>query len=115
MGARWLDVKRADGTHRSRQVAKDICTLSAPELFGATPPIEPLKYLLRRAARGRTFSIMRVGMLRAYAYFDAMRDMYLKLPAGTSRVIGTTCAANFSIVCAAHEAPPGIGNARAPK
>lgn len=43
LGVRWLDVRKADGTHRSRPVAKDIKTHNAPELFAATPPIESLK------------------------------------------------------------------------
>lgn len=49
LGVRCVDVKKVDGFHRSRLVAKDIKTYEAPELFAATPPIESLKYLTRRA------------------------------------------------------------------
>lgn len=39
-----MDVRKADGSHRSRLVAKEIKTYEAPELVAATPPIGSLKY-----------------------------------------------------------------------
>lgn len=78
LGVRWVDVKKVP--HRSRLVAKDIKTYSAPELFAATPPIESLKYLMRRAAQNRELSIMHIVVTRAYFYAEASRNIYVKLP-----------------------------------
>lgn len=77
---RRVDVKKANGSHRSRLVAQEIKTYEAPELCAATPPIEPLKYLMRRAAQDRGKSIMHVGVTRAYYYAEASRNIYVKLP-----------------------------------
>ena len=81
LGVRWVDVRKADGTHRSRLVAKEIKTYNAPELFAATPPIETLKYLMRRAAQDRSLEIMHIDVTRAYFYADVSRDVYVRLPA----------------------------------
>lgn len=59
---------KADSTHRSRHVAKEIKMYNAPELFATTPPVESLKYLLRRVARDRAQSIMHVDVTRTYFY-----------------------------------------------
>lgn len=53
----------------------------APEQFDATPPIESLEYLLRRAARNGTINIVHVDVTRAYSCAGAARDIYVKLPA----------------------------------
>lgn len=50
-GVRWADIRKADGMHRSRLLAKGIKTDTAPELSAAIPPIESLKFLPRRAGR----------------------------------------------------------------
>ena len=62
-------------------MAKDIKTYNAPELFAATPPIETLKYLLRRAAQDSSLDIMHIDVTRAYFYADVSRTVYVKLPA----------------------------------
>lgn len=52
----------------------------ARELLEATPPIEPLKYLLRRAAPDRALDVMHIGVARAYFYADVSCEVYMKLP-----------------------------------
>lgn len=47
VGVRWVTVKNTDGTHRSRLVAEEIKTYSAPEVLAATPH-EPHRVLLHR-------------------------------------------------------------------
>lgn len=81
LGVRWVDIKKADGTDRSRLVAKEPKTHTAPDLFAATPPIESLKYLLRRAVRDKTLSVMHLGGTHAYLFVDAVCDIYVRLPA----------------------------------
>lgn len=61
-------------------IAKDIQMSNAPELFAATPPIEPLKCFLRSAARCRSQYIMHIDMSRACFYSDVVRDIYKQLP-----------------------------------
>lgn len=76
-----VDVRKADGSHQSRLVAKAIKTYEAPELLAATPPIESLKYLLRRAAQDSSEAVMHADATRAYFYADASRDIYVWFPA----------------------------------
>lgn len=70
-GVRWLDVEKTDGTHKSRVVA--------------TPPIESLKYLARRAERDRSLSIVHVDVTRVYVYATASRDINVRLLAEDRR------------------------------
>lgn len=42
----------------------EVKTYNAPELFAATPPIESLAYLPRRAAQHRNNYIMHIGVAR---------------------------------------------------
>lgn len=72
LGTRWVGVS---GTHRSRLVAKVVPRYSVPEFVAATPPIESLKYLLRRVAR-ITLSIMYADVARTCVYADALHDTY---------------------------------------
>lgn len=78
---RWVDVRKADGSYRSRFVAKEVKTYEAPELFADMPPIVSLKYLLCRAAQDPTLNVMHVDVTRAYFYADASREISVKLPA----------------------------------
>lgn len=80
LGARRVDVKKVDRTHRSWLVAKEIKTYNAPELFVAMPLRKSLKYVLRRAAQGENDYVMHVDVTRAYVYADASREIYAKLP-----------------------------------
>lgn len=50
---RWVGMTKADGAYRSMLVATEIKMYNASERFAATPPIELLKYTLRRAVQGR--------------------------------------------------------------
>lgn len=80
LGVRWVDVKKADATNRSRLVAKDVNTNNASGVFAATPPIDLLKYLLRRAARDRSRYMIHFDVARSYFYTFALRGVYLQRP-----------------------------------
>lgn len=67
------DVKKGDGTHRSRLVAKEIKSYNAPELVAATLSRESLKCLMRRAAQDKDIA-------RAYCYASASRGICDSLP-----------------------------------
>lgn len=69
-----VDIKKADGTDRSRRVATKFKSYNAPELFAATPPKESLKYVSRRAAQEDNY-LRRVDMTRACFYAEAIRNM----------------------------------------
>ena len=56
IGVRWVDVDKGFGVHRSRLVAKDFKPRSKINdkegLFAATPPLELVKMIIVKAARG---------------------------------------------------------------
>ena len=56
IGVRWVDVDKGFGVYRSRLVAKDFKPRSKINdkegLFAATPPLELVKILLMKGARG---------------------------------------------------------------
>ena len=56
IGVRWVDVDKGFGVYRSRLVAKDFKPKSKVNdqegLFAATPPLELVKMLILKAARG---------------------------------------------------------------
>lgn len=68
-------MKKADGPHRSRFVAKVIQMCSAPELRAATPPIQAFKYIFRQAAQDQPMSIMHVDVLWDCCYAKASTDI----------------------------------------
>lgn len=72
--------RKVNGTHWSRLVANDIKTYSAPEPFAATPPMDALKYPLRRFAQDLSKSTIHVDMTQANCYAKARRDIYVRLP-----------------------------------
>lgn len=75
-----MAVNKSDGTNRARLVAKGIKTHSPPELCAATPPIDSLKYLIRRAVEKPDHYIIHANVTRAYFYAQASRDIYVKCP-----------------------------------
>lgn len=80
LGARWVDVRKTDGMYRSRLLAKDLRTDEVPELFAATPPIESLKYLMRKAAQDSSTTVMHMDVARVHFYAQASRDIFVRLP-----------------------------------
>lgn len=75
MGTGWVDVKRAEGTHRSRLVVTEVNNCSAPEPLAAVPPIEMSNCLLRQAAQGLSMSSMHLDVTLAYSCAEASRDV----------------------------------------
>lgn len=80
LGVRWVDAVMAGGTYCSRLVARELKTYNAPELFVATPPIESLKYLVRRASQCERMNVMHVDVTCAYLYAEASRNIHVRLP-----------------------------------
>lgn len=72
--------KHSEFAGSGRLAAKEIKTYIAPALFAATPPIESLKYLLRRAAQESSMCTMQVDIMKAYFDKEASCDVYVRLP-----------------------------------
>lgn len=53
---------------------------NVPELLAATPPIDSLKYVLRRAAMNREQQLMCIDVARAHLCADAARGVYVQQP-----------------------------------
>lgn len=67
-------------------------THEAPELFAATPPIESLKYIMRRAAQDKALSIMHADATRVYFYTLATIGIDVRLLVGDqSEGVGHMC------------------------
>lgn len=81
LGSRWVDVRTAGGPHRSRLVANDINTYNTPEIFAATPPIDTLKFILRKAAQDKPLYMMHIDLTGHVSTQKANRNLYVKLPA----------------------------------
>lgn len=79
LGVRWVDVEKADGTHRSRLVAQEIRSCNAAESSATTPPIESLKYVLRRVAR-HAQSILHVDATHVLLRWHSRRRTHVRLP-----------------------------------
>ena len=50
IGSKWVDIKKSDGRHRSRLVAKEFNNGVDQDMYAATPPLEALKLLVVKAA-----------------------------------------------------------------
>ncbi len=102
---RWVDTCKADGTYRSRLVAKEFRRDPKPEFFSATPPVEAFKLLISLVAsaqvdtrdwgeweepdmkfkRGTNDADDKVCLLysdisRAYFHAAAREDKYVEIP-----------------------------------
>lgn len=106
LGVGWVDTDKTDETHRPRLVVQVIKTHDTPELFAATPPIEPLKYFLGRAAQGMSMNIVSVDVARAYLYDEASRDIYVKRPVENQREgWSRMCGKLIQAMCGTRDAP----------
>jgi len=93
IGARWVDVCKSDGTHRSRLVAKDYRPKSkvgdVEGLFASMPPLELMKLVIVMAAeesrRGRAQKVMLIDIGKAHLYAPIAGDVYVELPPERSR------------------------------
>ena len=84
IAVRWVDINKGDETHpsyRSRLVAKEFRTKVDPELYAATPPGECLRLLLSQLAMNDSFDLLYADVSRAYFYAQAVRPVYVQLPA----------------------------------
>ena len=89
IGVRWVDVDKGFGVHRSRLVAKDFKPKSRINdkegLFAATPPLELVKMLLVKAARGDRRSagirkVMFIDISKAHLYAPMLEEDFVELP-----------------------------------
>lgn len=77
LAVRWVEVKKATGTHRSGLVSKEIKNHSALELFAATPPSAPLT--------ARAHAHPRPWQLRDAAFVDGRARPRFKARRGRTR------------------------------
>ena len=76
IGVRWVDVRKADGTHRSRFVARDFRPKSRVDdlegLFASMPPLELVKVLIVMAAeecrKGKLEKVMFIDIVKAHLH-----------------------------------------------
>ena len=93
VNTKWVDTNKGDDIHpnvRSRLVAMECRKPWKQRWFAATPPIEALRLLVAIAAVGdpkakrrsdRHRRMLHLDVSRAHWYPDAVRDVYVKLPA----------------------------------
>ena len=83
---RWVDVLKAEGTTRSRLVARDFKggDRDRDDLFAATPPLEAIRVLLSRAATETPSRVRRKLMFidakKAHLNPRCFEDVYIELP-----------------------------------
>ena len=84
---RWIDVDKGDAenpNYRSRLVGWEIKKDKRPDPFAATPPLESLRYIIRKCASnqklGARYCILRSDMKRAYFYASAIRPVFIVIP-----------------------------------
>ena len=87
IGVRWVDVRKGDGSYRSRLVAKDYRPKSragdVEGLFASMPPLELVKLVIAMAAeecrRGRTHKVMLIDIGKAHLYAPIEGEVYVEL------------------------------------
>lgn len=87
---------------------------NAQELFPATPPVESLKYNLRRAASNRELQLMHIGVTRAFFYTDMLRGVYMVAARGSDRRREAFSAAGWRQRCTERGTQRKIGKGKAP-
>ena len=86
VSVRWVDVLKAEGTTRSRLVARDFKggDRGRDDLFAATPPLEAVRMLLSRAATNTPSRLRRKLMFidakKAHLNPRCVEDVYIELP-----------------------------------
>ena len=90
IGVRWVDVDKGFGVHRSRLVAKDFKPKSKVNdqdgLLAATPPLELVKMLILKAARGSrnrhagVRKVMFLDVSKAHLYAPMLDEEFVQLP-----------------------------------
>ena len=87
---KWIDTNKGDRQNmniRSRLVCTEIRRKGTEAVFSATPPLESLRALIARAASeppiasSDPYKIMLVDVSRAHFYADAVRHVFIQLPA----------------------------------
>ena len=95
VSVRWVDVVKADGTTRSRLVARDFRggDKHRDDLFAATPPLEAIRVLLSRAATETPSRIRRKLMFidakKAHLNPRCQEEVYIELPTEAAESEGT--------------------------
>ena len=83
IGVRWVDVKKNDGIHRSRLVAKDYKPKSKKGdiegLYASMPPLELVKLIIVRALK-KGDKVMLIDIKKAFLYGPIHRNVYIELP-----------------------------------
>ena len=84
---RWIDTNKGDDENpnvRCRPVARKLSLDKRLDLFAATPPLETIKMLLPKCAKGQAQpKPLRIGIIdikRAYFYAPARRPVFIEIP-----------------------------------
>ena len=84
---RWIDTNKGDKTntdYRSRLVGREIKKDTRLDLFAATPPLETMKLLISKCARGQggrdPMRMAVIDIKRAYLYAAARREVSIGNP-----------------------------------
>ena len=82
---KWLDINKGDEQVfdiRSRVVGRQFRNKGQVSVFAATPPLESLKYLISRAARGQAKGkqLAFIDVSRAYFYAPARKKIFIRIP-----------------------------------
>ena len=84
---RWVDTNKGDEhqpEYRSRLVGREIKYNKRTDLYAATPPLEMLKILVAKCARGqkgdKPLRIATIDVKRAYFNAPTEREIYIQIP-----------------------------------
>ena len=84
ISTKWVDTDKGDGKYRSRLVGRELKFDNRQDLFSPTPPLETLKVLIAKCAKGQWGAKpLRIGgfdISRAYFYAACRRPLYIKIP-----------------------------------
>lgn len=95
VSVRWVDVLKADGSTRSRLVARDFrgADRQRDDLFAATPPLEAIRVLISRAATETPSraqrNMMFIDAKKAHLNPKCEEDVYIELPQEAGAEEGT--------------------------
>ena len=84
ISTKWIDTDKGGGRYRSRLVGRELKFDKRQDLFSPTPPLETLKLLIAKCAKGqRGPTPLRIGAFdvsRAYFYAPCRRPLYIEIP-----------------------------------
>ena len=108
IGVRWVDMRKGDGTYRSRLVAKDFRPKSkkgdVEGLYASMPPLELVKLLIARAARVGEWTML-IDIKKAHLYASSVSSAWTCRRKRLNRASVHACCTP----CTGCGWPPGTG------